>query len=92
MTSSLFTAISLALLSSTVKSADTLSFDKSISQSTDTCTALVLSGGGSNGAWESGVLWGLLNYGDKADYQYDVVTGVSIGSINASVFSVFPVG
>ena len=30
----------------------------------ESCTALVLSGGGSNGAWEAGVIWGLMNYGD----------------------------
>ena len=30
----------------------------------DRCTALVMSGGGSNGAWESGVLWGLLHLGE----------------------------
>ena len=57
-----------------------------------TCTALVMSGGGSNGAWESGALWGLLHYGNPADYRYDVVTGVSIGSINAAGLSVFEIG
>ena len=34
----------------------------------DTCTALILSGGGSNGAWEVGVLWGLTHYGDPEDF------------------------
>lgn len=33
-----------------------------------TCNALVLSGGANNGAWEAGVLWGLVHYGDPADY------------------------
>ena len=56
------------------------------------CKAVVLSGGGSNGAWESGVLWGLLHYGEPADYVYDVVTGVSIGSINAAGLAVFEKG
>ena len=32
------------------------------------CHALVLSGGGSNGAWEAGVIWGLVHYGDPDDY------------------------
>ena len=58
----------------------------------DTCTALVLSGGGSNGAWEAGVLWGLVHYGNASDYQYDVVAGVSIGSINASGLAAFAIG
>jgi len=56
------------------------------------CTALVMSGGGSNGAWESGALWGLVNYGRAEDYKYDVVSGVSIGSINASGLAVFGIG
>lgn len=47
------------------------------------CTGLALSGGGSNGAWEMGVLWGFMHYGDPADFKYDVVTGISAGSINA---------
>jgi len=46
------------------------------------CRALVLSGGGTNGAWEAGVIWGLTHYGDPTDYYYDVHTGVSAGSVN----------
>ena len=46
------------------------------------CYALVLSGGGNNGAWEAGVLWGLYNYGNPIDYEYDMVVGISAGSIN----------
>lgn len=47
-----------------------------------TCQALVQSGGGSNGAWEAGVIWGLAHYGNPEDFYYDWVTGVSAGSIN----------
>jgi len=49
----------------------------------DICRVMVLSGGGSNGAWEMGALWGLLHYGNPEDFRYDVVTGISAGSINA---------
>ena len=42
-----------------------------------------MSGGGVNGAWEAGVLWGFLNYGDPKDFEWDVVSGVSAGCINA---------
>ena len=49
----------------------------------DVCRALAMSGGGSNGAWEAGVIYGLVNYGDPADFEWDVVTGVSAGSINS---------
>ena len=58
----------------------------------DHCRALVLSGGGSNGAWEAGVLWGFLNYGDPSDFEYDVVSGISAGSINAVAMAGTPTG
>ena len=50
----------------------------------DVCRALALSGGGANGAWEAGIFWGLVNYGDPADFAYDVVTGISAGAINTA--------
>lgn len=52
------------------------------SVSAEYCRALALSGGGSNGSWEAGVIWGLVNYGNPDDYTWDVLTGVSAGSIN----------
>ena len=52
----------------------------------DSCTALVLSGGGANGAWEAGALYAMLHEGNPSDFEYDVVTGVSVGSINALLF------
>ena len=58
----------------------------------ETCKALVMSGGGSNGAWESGVLWGLIHYGNPEDYQYDVLAGVSIGGINSAAMAMFEKG
>ena len=58
----------------------------------DHCRALVLSGGGSNGAWEAGVLWGFLNYGNPDDFAYDVVSGISAGSINAMAMAGTAVG
>ena len=48
-----------------------------------------MSGGGSNGAWEAGVVYGLIHYGNPDDYHYDVVSGVSAGSINTSLMSVW---
>jgi predicted acylesterase/phospholipase RssA len=41
-----------------------------LSQALDTCKALVLSGGGANGAWEAGIFWGLNNYGNSGDFDY----------------------
>lgn len=49
-----------------------------------TCTALVLSGGATEGAWEAGILWGLMNYGDPSNFEYDVISGISAGAINAA--------
>ena len=58
----------------------------------DTCNALVMSGGASNGAWEVGVLWGLTHYGNPEDFAYDWVTGVSTGAINAAALSGWATG
>ena len=48
------------------------------------CTAIALSGGSNHGAWEAGLMWGLVHYGKSTDYMWDVVTGVSAGAINAA--------
>ena len=56
------------------------------------CRALALSGGGSFGCYETGVIWGLLHYGNPEDYSWDVVTGVSAGAIQAGMISVWPKG
>ena len=56
------------------------------------CYALALSGGGAHGTYETGVVWGLLHYGDPDLYRWDVFTGVSAGSINAGMFAVWPKG
>jgi len=50
----------------------------------EVCRALVLSGGAVNGAWEAGILYGLVNYGDPTDFAYDVTTGISAGAINTA--------
>ena len=56
------------------------------------CRALCLSGGSNNGAWEAGVLYGLTHYGNPEDYAYDVITGVSAGSINTGFTAVWEKG
>jgi hypothetical protein len=61
-------------------------------QETKKCRALAMSGGANHGAWEVGVMWGLVHYGNPADFAWDVVSGVSAGSINAAATSVFEVG
>ena len=56
------------------------------------CRALVMSGGGSNGAWEAGVIWGLMHYSNTQDFKYDIVSGISVGSVNAVAMALFPKG
>ena len=58
----------------------------------DVCRALALSGGANNGAWEVGVLWGLLHYGNPEDFAWQVISGISAGSINTAAASVWKVG
>ena len=46
---------------------------------------MVLSGGGSNGAWEAGVVYGLVHNAENIDdYKWDVLTGISAGSWNSA--------
>ena len=48
------------------------------------CRALAMSGGGSFGAYEAGVLYGLVkNAKNEKDFQWDVMSGVSAGSMNS---------
>ena len=58
-----------------------------LTQAKDSCKALVLSGGGANGAWEAGIFWGLNFYGNQGDFDYDVISGVSAGSINTAALA-----
>jgi predicted acylesterase/phospholipase RssA len=51
-----------------------------------------MSGGANNGAWEAGVVWGLLHYGDPTDYAYDIITGVSAGALNTGMFATWAKG
>ena len=52
---------------------------------------LALSGGGAKGAYQAGAIKGLVErLGFEA--EYDLVTGVSVGSINMAVMASFPIG
>ena len=57
------------------------------------CIALAMSGGGSKGAFEAGALYGLYHGVENAGtkFNYDVVTGVSAGAINAAGLSLWPI-
>lgn len=58
----------------------------------DSCKALVLSGGGNNGSWEIGVLYGMIMNGDPTDFEFDVITGISAGAINTGGLVGWPKG
>ena len=56
------------------------------------CYALVLEGGGDLGAYEAGAIQGLVENIAAAQVEYDVISGVSIGAINAAGFGMFKKG
>jgi len=58
------------------------------------CRILSMSGGGSKGAYEAGVIHTMFNTGilPPSENQYDVVSGVSVGAINSGAFSLFAKG
>ncbi|CEM09654.1 unnamed protein product [Vitrella brassicaformis CCMP3155] len=47
------------------------------------CHALILSGGGDKGAYEAGAIKGLVESLDEAERAWKVVSGVSVGALNA---------
>jgi len=56
------------------------------------CRVLSLSGGGSKGAYEVGVINSVINTLDAPENHYDVVSGVSVGGINTAAFALFGEG
>lgn len=56
------------------------------------CLGLALEGGGSRGAYEAGVLYGLTNSTQAGNLQWNVVTGISIGALNAGIVALYPMG
>ena len=56
------------------------------------CRVLSLSGGGTKGPYEVGAINELYRTLGAPDNQYDVIVGVSVGSINAFGYSVFEKG
>ena len=56
------------------------------------CYALALEGGGDKGAYQAGALAQIIEDSDADEIQYDVVSGVSVGSINAGFLAGFSKG
>jgi predicted acylesterase/phospholipase RssA len=56
------------------------------------CRAVALRGGGTKGAYEVGVLKGMVELMKPLEYAYDVIVGVSCGGINAGILATFSRG
>ena len=57
------------------------------------CRALVLAATTDRGSYHVGALQGLLeNAKDPSDFAYDIVTGTSVGALNAALFAQYPKG
>ena len=53
------------------------------------CRALALSSGASKGAFQAGAISGLISDGGVDNFQWDVVSGVSVGAINAAAMALY---
>ena len=51
-----------------------------------------MSGGANKGSYEVGVVYGMAHILPEGDTNWDVITGVSAGSLNAVGMSMFPIG
>lgn len=51
-----------------------------------------MEGGGDLGAYEAGVIYGLINNLDAESVKWDILSGVSVGAMNSAGFASFPIG
>ena len=58
----------------------------------DKCRALAMRGGGTKGAYEVGALKTMSELLDPKEIEYDIIEGVSIGGMNAGIFSLYEKG
>lgn len=56
------------------------------------CKALVIQSGGDLGAFEVGALKGMYESLPAGSLEYDVISGISVGAINALGISQYPIG
>jgi predicted acylesterase/phospholipase RssA len=56
------------------------------------CRALCLEGGGDAGSWQAGVLSGFIKNLPASEVQYDVISGISVGSLNGLFVSTYAKG
>lgn len=58
----------------------------------DKCYSLSMEGGGTHGAYEAGVLWSYVNNIPAEERQWNIITGISTGSLNSRVCAQFEYG
>lgn len=56
------------------------------------CRVLCLEGGGDAGSWQAGVLSGFIRNLPKGEVEYDVISGISVGSLNGLYIATFEKG
>ena len=56
------------------------------------CYGISLGGGGAFGAYQAGSFAGLINNLPSNQVLYDVISGISVGSLNGGAISQFPIG
>ena len=56
------------------------------------CRGIAFESGGSLGAYEAGVVYGLVHSLNPEQVRWDIVSGVSTGAVNTGAMSMFPVG
>jgi len=60
--------------------------------SSQSCYALAIEGGGDLGAYEAGVIQGLIQNLPGNEVEWDIIAGISVGSILAAGMGQFPKG
>lgn len=63
-----------------------------VSAANKRCLGLVLKGGANRGAYEAGAISSFVKYLEPSEVEYDVVSGVSVGALNAAIVSLFAKG
>ena len=63
-----------------------------INQSKDRCIGLVLKGGANRGSYEAGAVYALVRNLPAEDVQYDAISGISVGALNAAHISTYKKG
>lgn len=69
-----------------------LNYSNAFLQSKQTCKILALEGGGDKGAYQAGALKGLMNSLSPEEVDYDFISGVSLGAVNAAIFATYDKG